>query len=281
MITKAVFFSHIVNDTLKHEGGYANHPADKGGETYRGITRKHNSEWEGWRYIDEVKRTGKGLDGLWDWAKEKVSSAKSSVTSAYDSVFSSNKEKYTIPTNTLFPDLENSAKDLYYNKYFVANQFDRISNIEIAKILFDYAVHGGYTHIGLQRLINKHFPGNGKNGGNVAEDNKIGSETIGAVNAIGAALKPYLLQWRQGHLQQIVERDPTQKVFEEGWKKRLASFGPVEFATKNKTYIFIGLGVVVVAIVAYIYFTKSKQPKASNQQPSVEPNLQKEEQVNV
>jgi len=267
VITKAIFFSHILNDTLKHEGGYANHSADKGGETYRGITRKNNPNWQGWKYIDEVKRTGKGLNGLLDWAKEKVSSAKGSVTSAYDSVFPSSKEKYTIPTNTLFPDLENSVKELYYNKYFVANQFDRISNVEIAKILFDFAVHGGYSHIGLQRLINRHFPGNGKNGGNVAEDNIIGSETINAVNSIGDALKPYLLQWRKGHLQQIVERDPTQKVFEEGWNKRLASFGPIEFATKNKTYIFIGLGVVVVAIVAYIYFTKSQKPTAKSQQP--------------
>lgn len=273
MITKEIFFSHIAGDTLKHEGGYANHPADKGGETYRGITRKHNPEWSGWKYIDEVKRTGKGLSGWFDDLKE-YGVSKYNAAKSY---FSSSEAKYTIPNNTLFPELENSAKELYYNKYFVANQFDRLKNVEIAKILFDFAVHGGYSHIGLQRLINKHFPGNGKNGGNVAEDNKIGPETIGAVNAIGIALKPYLLQWRQGHLQQVVERDPTQNVFEEGWKKRLASFGPIEFATKNKTYIYIGLGVVVVAIIAYIYLTKSKRPKASSQQPSAEPKLQNEE----
>jgi lysozyme family protein len=38
------------------EGRYANNPADKGGETYGGISRVNNPDWEGWKIIDAAKR---------------------------------------------------------------------------------------------------------------------------------------------------------------------------------------------------------------------------------
>lgn len=39
----------------KFEGGYANNPADRGGETYAGIARNYWPHWEGWKIIDEAK----------------------------------------------------------------------------------------------------------------------------------------------------------------------------------------------------------------------------------
>jgi lysozyme family protein len=38
------------------EGGYANDPNDKGGETYRGISRVFNPDWEGWPLVDEARK---------------------------------------------------------------------------------------------------------------------------------------------------------------------------------------------------------------------------------
>lgn len=38
-----------------HEGGYSNHPKDKGGETYAGVARKYWPFWAGWKIIDAVK----------------------------------------------------------------------------------------------------------------------------------------------------------------------------------------------------------------------------------
>jgi lysozyme family protein len=39
-------------DTMKHveemEGGWANNPADSGGETFRGIARNFHKSWPGW-----------------------------------------------------------------------------------------------------------------------------------------------------------------------------------------------------------------------------------------
>lgn len=45
---------------LEHEGYYSNHSKDRGRETYSGITRKYNKDWNGWERLDRYKRsTGK------------------------------------------------------------------------------------------------------------------------------------------------------------------------------------------------------------------------------
>jgi len=41
--------------TEGHEGGWANNPADRGGETFRGISRRFHPEWKGWEKIDSAK----------------------------------------------------------------------------------------------------------------------------------------------------------------------------------------------------------------------------------
>lgn len=41
----------------KHEGGYVNNPADRGGETYGGIARNIHPTWQGWSWIDNWKRS--------------------------------------------------------------------------------------------------------------------------------------------------------------------------------------------------------------------------------
>lgn len=38
------------------EGGYVNDPDDAGGETYRGISRRANPGWIGWKTIDQIKK---------------------------------------------------------------------------------------------------------------------------------------------------------------------------------------------------------------------------------
>jgi len=48
-------FQAAVKKTLIHEGGYSNNPHDAGGETYKGISRVHHPDWEGWAIIDGYK----------------------------------------------------------------------------------------------------------------------------------------------------------------------------------------------------------------------------------
>lgn len=60
--------------TSVHEGMYANNSLDRGGETYRGISRKFWPGWKGWKEVDLLRAQGKTgnairskkLDGLVD-----------------------------------------------------------------------------------------------------------------------------------------------------------------------------------------------------------------------
>lgn len=48
-------FNEAFDITMGHEGGYIDDKDDVGGETYRGIARRYNPDWEGWEIIDETK----------------------------------------------------------------------------------------------------------------------------------------------------------------------------------------------------------------------------------
>jgi len=45
-------FKNILERVLRSEGGYSNHPNDRGGETYKGISRVFHPSWNGWVIID-------------------------------------------------------------------------------------------------------------------------------------------------------------------------------------------------------------------------------------
>ena len=51
-------YNKAFEHTMKNEGGYADHPADRGGETFMGITRKNHPDWEGWESVDNLKKSG-------------------------------------------------------------------------------------------------------------------------------------------------------------------------------------------------------------------------------
>ena len=51
-------FNKALQHTLKFEGGYAHDPDDRGGETFRGISRRSWPDWPGWILIDRTKEAG-------------------------------------------------------------------------------------------------------------------------------------------------------------------------------------------------------------------------------
>lgn len=50
-------FEKTLSHTLTFEGGYVNDPADSGGETFRGVSRRNNPNWAGWPLIDAAKKS--------------------------------------------------------------------------------------------------------------------------------------------------------------------------------------------------------------------------------
>lgn len=179
MITKEQFRAQILPITLKHESGYVNDPADKGGETYRGVSRNANPHWEGWKLLERHKPLSKG----------------------------------DIVNN---PALNAAIADLYWNKYFAENGFDKLDSLLVATQLFDFAVHGGYNAKRLQERLNEEFKTS------LVVDGNAGAKTFAAINSIAPVLlSASILEWRAERFKRIIANDPTQQRFEKGWNNRI------------------------------------------------------------
>jgi len=54
-IKRTADFMTVFSQIKAHEGAWVHDMNDKGGETYAGITRRWNPQWEGWQFVDEAK----------------------------------------------------------------------------------------------------------------------------------------------------------------------------------------------------------------------------------
>jgi lysozyme family protein len=59
-------FDEAMSFTMGYEGGWANSPLDKGGETYRGISRRFWASWEGWEIVDKEKAVSFKPGIIWE-----------------------------------------------------------------------------------------------------------------------------------------------------------------------------------------------------------------------
>ncbi len=94
------------------EGGWVSDPDDAGGETYKGISRKANPNWNGWISIDAIKK-------------------------AHPTTFKSILKRT--------PELEKKVQDLYKDKYWDCFELDDVPNQLVAEQMFDTAVNQGQT----------------------------------------------------------------------------------------------------------------------------------------
>jgi len=113
-------FSAYIPKLLKHEGGYANVAADKGGETYRGVSRVKNLTWAGWAIIDDYKRKV----GPLKWNQ--------------------------VIQNAQLDALVNS---IYKAQYWDKLKADFIKNQSIAEIMVDFYVNGGLVLRTIQKFV--------------------------------------------------------------------------------------------------------------------------------
>jgi len=101
-------FIEAFQKTIEKEGGYTNDPDDPGGETFKGISRKMNSKWEGWTTIDILKR---------------------------QSGFPANADRDA--------DLREQVGMFYLNNFWNKMKGDEIESQEKAESIFDFAVNAG------------------------------------------------------------------------------------------------------------------------------------------
>lgn len=172
----------LVDMVLKHEGGYVSDPKDRGGETYCGISRKAHPRWSGWKIVDMYKPL------KWN---EKIDDE----------------------------DLRQTVIELYTKTYYTPLKIDRINNMLLSAHLFDHGVNAGLSASAklLQKSINEIC------NVSISVDGKIGNETLAYANNADNlnALVNKFIENRNQFYKNIVNRNPSQKKFLNGWLNRV------------------------------------------------------------
>jgi lysozyme family protein len=175
----------------QNEGGYANNPNDRGGETYKGIARKFWEAWQGWKIIDSYKPFIKNFEAKLE---------------------------------------EDEPLQAHVFAFFKANfwnqlRLDDVNSQEIANELFDTAVNMSVHTAGefLQRSLNV-LNINQKLFSDLLVDGKIGQKTIAALNSYPSPTRMLkVLNCLQGaKYVGICEANPSQEVFMSSWFSRVS-----------------------------------------------------------
>lgn len=186
-------FDAAYGPMLKNEGGYANHPSDTGGETYRGVARKHHPKWDGWRFVDRVKLTlvNPPPYGTREWT---------------------NWRKHLDKELASIPALQSAIKTFYHANFWQPIKGDEIQNQKLADWLFDRAVNCGTG--AAAKMLQKAC--------GVLADGEIGTITLAACNNDDpAALLERMREEARDYYRRIVERDPSQACFLNVWLARV------------------------------------------------------------
>ncbi len=186
-------FTQAYNLTSAHEGGYVNDAIDRGGETYRGISRVYHSSWNGWSKIDALKKKAGFPRSL-------------------------NKDK----------SLQANVKSFYKKKYWDRFLGDAITDQQVADELYDTGVNMGvrrsvrFLQNGLN-LLNR----NQKNYSDMVVDGWLGQGTLKILskylrldNNPRVLLKMMNIQQGARYIN-IMETNSTQERYARGWLKRV------------------------------------------------------------
>jgi lysozyme family protein len=142
-------FFESYNKTMKVEGGYANSKHDRGGETWRGISRVFWPNWEGWAIIDSYKP----------------------ITNTFEKNLALDQK------------LDVLVKNFYKQNFWDIMCLDQCNSQVIANELFDTGVNCG-TKVPakfLQKTLNR-LNRQQTWWKDIAEDGAIGNQTISTLN---------------------------------------------------------------------------------------------------
>ena len=185
-------FTQAFKLTSAHEGGYVNDRTDRGGETYRGISRVHHPDWSGWKRIDTAKRK-----------RDFPRSLGSDRT------------------------LQANVKALYKKMYWDVFNGDGHSDQAVANELYDTAVNMGVRRAVrfLQSALNL-LNRNQKIYKDLIVDGWFGNKSMTALGKLldkdgnsDALVKMMNIQQGARYIE-IMSRDSTQERFARGWIKR-------------------------------------------------------------
>jgi lysozyme family protein len=220
----ALFFPKLMG----HEGGYVNHPADPGAETYAGVARAYNPQWPGWALVDA--------------AKKKLMLVAPIPTNKYAAL---NKELAAQPT------MRGLLLSFYEKLYWDALSLDLVKNQLLAEQMADHGASAGTGRPPkmIQFAVNQVIAaekadadkvGAGETMTPLVVDGQLGAKSILAINAIDQAklLKAFVQLRRDFYEYRAAVRtpapavlallqglnlrpDPKSKVFLKSWLARL------------------------------------------------------------
>lgn len=185
-------FQIAYDKTNKIEGGYANNPKDKGGETWTGIARNKWPDWDGWLIVDELKRQ-----------------------TGFPAILATHEG------------LKQKKLSFYKKNFWDALLLDSVADQNVANELYDSGVNLGTGVAGtyLQRVLNV-ANRNGLYYPDLLVDGQVGTKTIKALNTHP---KPYIILRALNCLQGskyigICESNPSQEEFFNGWMERVLEY---------------------------------------------------------
>lgn len=193
------YFKEAFNHTSVNEGGWVNDPLDNGGETYKGISRNHHSDWDGWTMIDEIKNTFTHLN-------------KPELVKQLNIILNSNIK------------LQEMVESFYWKFYFSPFNGDMMPK-RLAMEMYDTSVNLGVSKavMFLQSTLNIL---SGDNYTEIVVDGKYGVITDTTLyKCLSKEKEENLVKCidiQQGmHYINIVQSNPTQKRFIRGWLERV------------------------------------------------------------
>lgn len=186
-------FDQAYENTMGHEGLYVDDPDDRGGETYKGISRKFHPGWVGWKIIDRCKRKRR-------------------------------KFPENLKTAT---GLDDAVRGFYKQEYWVKAKCHVIAPIsrKIAIELFDSSINCGISRavMFLQAALNNCSYGLTKE--SLLVDGKIGEQTIQNIDILCPKYEKALYKAMNGeqyeHYEGICKKKPSQWKFFRGWMQRV------------------------------------------------------------
>jgi lysozyme family protein len=191
LTTQPALFERLFSRTLTHEGGFSDHPQDRGGATKYGITHHTLNA-----YQDNLSLTTQSLtaDGSPDLSQATIAS----LTQA-------------------------QAMQIYWVMYYQQPKIYLLSSA-IQPVIFDMAVnHGPKQAIKiLQHVLNL------SGLVNISQDGQLGPINARACDQVYQQMGDYLINAlcdeRVAFYHRIVARQPNQQIFLNGWLRRAQTY---------------------------------------------------------
>lgn len=190
--------------TGRNEGGYANNPADTGGETYAGIARNHWGKWEGWKYIDPLKIQYKTYKQNF-----KNTDGRSAMPLAsYINYYAGQDDR-----------VKKSISKFYKQNFWDVMKLDLVNDQQLANSVYDFGVNSGTGRSAkfLQQSVNVVC-----NVGLVV-DGKIGAKTLNEINKHNAELIYNSLNKNREDFYRSIAKG-SQAQFLKSWLSRLKPY---------------------------------------------------------